>query len=87
MANAAVVFRPGEKTKYVPPGEEELSGDAAELFAIGQKAEKEGNLLKYSREYKMQTTQVPLERIEQLRKLFSQIGTDEKNMAVLKKAN
>jgi DNA-binding Xre family transcriptional regulator len=35
----------------------------------------------------MQTTQVPVERIEQLRKLFAQIGTDEKNMAVLKKAN
>ena len=44
VANAAVVFRPGEKTKYVPPGEEQLSGDAAELFEIGQKAEKEGNL-------------------------------------------
>ncbi|MBV9618309.1 MAG: outer membrane protein assembly factor BamD [Verrucomicrobia bacterium] len=42
-ANAAVVFRPGEKAKYVPPGEEELSGDAAELFQIGQKAEKDGN--------------------------------------------
>ena len=43
-ANAAVVFRPGENARYVPPGEEELSGDAAELFQIGQKAEKEGNL-------------------------------------------
>ena len=42
--NAAVVFRPGEKTKYVPPGEEEFNGDAAELFEIGQKAEKENNL-------------------------------------------
>ena len=42
-ANAAVVFRPGEKAKYIPPGEEELSGDAAELFQIGQKAEKDGN--------------------------------------------
>jgi outer membrane protein assembly factor BamD len=42
--NAAVVFRPGEKAKYVPPGEEELSGDAAELFGIGQQAEKDGNL-------------------------------------------
>src|SRR5262245_13913239 len=42
-ANPAVVFRPGEKARYVPPGEEELSGDAAELFQIGQKAEKDGN--------------------------------------------
>src|SRR5437660_3215330 len=41
--DAAVVFRPGEKAKYVAPGEEELNGNAAELFEIGQKAEKEGN--------------------------------------------
>jgi hypothetical protein len=55
--------------------------------AYTSKAEKSGNVLKYSRQYKMETTQVPLERMEQLRKLFSQIGTDEKNMAVLKKSN
>lgn len=51
-ANAAVVFRPGEKAKYVPPGEEELSGDAAELFDIGQKAEKEGNYNRAIKAYK-----------------------------------
>jgi outer membrane protein assembly factor BamD len=50
--NAAVVFRPGEKAKYVPPGEEELSGDAAELLEIGQKAEKEGNLGRAIRAYR-----------------------------------
>ena len=44
LTRGAVVFRPGEKAKYVAPGEEQLSGDAAELFAIGQKAEKEGNI-------------------------------------------
>jgi hypothetical protein len=44
VTDAAVVFRPGEKAKYVAPGEEELSGNAAELFEIGQKAEKDGNL-------------------------------------------
>src|SRR5438128_868813 len=60
-ADGAVVFRPGEKAKYVPPGEEQLNGNAAELFEIGQKAEKEGNpqrairayrrlVLKYSRD-------------------------------------
>lgn len=42
-ADAAVVFRPGKEAKYVPPGEEELNGNAAELFDIGQKAEKENN--------------------------------------------
>src|ERR1700736_4098653 len=52
VADAAVVFRPGGKAKYVPPGEEELSGDAAELFQIGQEAEKEGNLKRAIRAYK-----------------------------------
>src|SRR5215813_1858628 len=40
---ASIIFRPGEKAKYVPPGEEEMSGNAAELYEIGQKAEKDGN--------------------------------------------
>jgi len=51
-ADAAVVFRPGEKAKYVAPGEEELSGNAAELFEIGQKAEKEGNPKRAIRAYR-----------------------------------
>jgi transglutaminase-like putative cysteine protease len=50
------------------------------------KAETAGNVLKYTREYKMQATQVPVARMEQLKKLFGQIGVDEKNMAILKKA-
>jgi hypothetical protein len=69
---------------------DELPEPAKAIFPFAEytsKAEKEGNVLKYSRQYRMQTTQVPVERIEQLRKLFAQIGTDEKNMAVLKKAN
>src|ERR1700736_3172811 len=52
VADAAVVFRPGEKAKYVAPGEEELNGNAAELFEIGQKAEKEGNPKRAIRAYK-----------------------------------
>jgi outer membrane protein assembly factor BamD len=51
-ADAAVVFRPGEKAKYVPPGEEELNGNAAELFQIAQQAEKDGNLNKAIKAYK-----------------------------------
>ncbi|MGC2695209.1 MAG: DUF3857 domain-containing transglutaminase family protein [Candidatus Angelobacter sp.] len=69
---------------------DELPEPAKAVFPFAEytsKAEKTGNVLKYSREYKMETTQVPVDRIEQLRKLFAQIGTDEKNMAVLKKAN
>jgi outer membrane protein assembly factor BamD len=48
----SIIFKPGEKAKYVPPGEEELSGDAAELYQIGQKAEKDGDLRRAIRAYK-----------------------------------
>ena len=51
------------------------------------KTEMAGNLLKYTREYKMNATQVPFESMEQLKKLFAEINSDEKSMAVLKKAN
>src|SRR5436853_711546 len=51
-ADAAVVFRPGEKAKYVAPGEEELNGNAAELFEIGQKAEKDNNPKRAIRAYR-----------------------------------
>ena len=69
---------------------DELPEPAKAVFPFAEytsKSEKAGNVLKYTREYKMQTTQVPLDGMEQLRKLFAQIGADEKNMAVLKKAN
>src|SRR5436190_14063592 len=49
---ASVIFKPGQKAKYVAPGEEELSGNAAELFQIAQTAEKEGNLKRALRAYK-----------------------------------
>src|SRR2546421_6375153 len=49
---ASVIFKPGQKAKYVAPGEEELSGNAAELYQIGQTAEKEGNPKRALRAYK-----------------------------------
>src|SRR5437870_2136877 len=57
--DGAVVFRRGEKAKYVPPGEEELNGNAAELFEIGQKAEKEGNPKRAIRAYRQLVRQHP----------------------------
>jgi Domain of Unknown Function with PDB structure (DUF3857) len=69
---------------------DELPEPAKAIFPFAEytsKSEKVGNTLKYSRAYTMQTTQVPLDRMEQLKKLFGQIGMDEKNMAILKKAN
>jgi len=65
--------------------------DAAKAnFAFGQytsKIENQGSQLKYSREYKINAVTVPAERIKDLDKFFHQINQDERNMAVLKKAN
>src|SRR5437870_12163908 len=49
---ASVIFQPGKKAKYMAPGEEEISGNAAELFQIGQTAEKEGNTKRAIKAYK-----------------------------------
>src|SRR3982751_270202 len=49
---ASIIFQAGKKAKYVPPGEEEMSGDAAELYQIGQNAEKDGDLKRAIRAYK-----------------------------------
>ena len=51
------------------------------------KTESEGGVLKYTREYKQMATEVSLEHTDELKKFFGQINLDEKNMAVLKKAN
>src|SRR5947199_9082061 len=49
---ASGVFKPGQKAKYVAPGEEEISGNAAELYQIGQSAEKAGNIKRAIKAYK-----------------------------------
>lgn len=59
VADAAVVFRPGKEAKYVPPGEEELNGNAAELFDIGQKAEKDDNPKRAIRAYRQLVRKYP----------------------------
>ena len=57
--HGAVVFRPGNKAKYVPPGEEEFNGNAAELFQAAQKAEKDGDLNKAIKVYKTLVRKYP----------------------------
>ena len=49
---ASVVFKPGHKPQLVAPGDEEMNGDAAELFQVGQAAEKEGDTKRAIRAYK-----------------------------------
>jgi len=69
---------------------DELPDPANASFPFGEyvsKTEKAGSVLKYTRQYKMKTTSVPLEKMGDLRNMFGQINADEKNMAVLKRAN
>jgi hypothetical protein len=69
---------------------DELPDAAKVSFAFGEynsKIENAGSQLKYSREYKISATRVPAEKISDLGKFFRQINQDERNMAVLKKAN
>jgi hypothetical protein len=51
------------------------------------KIENTGTQLKYSREYKIKSTVVPADKISEVGKFFHQINQDERNMAVLKRAN
>jgi outer membrane protein assembly factor BamD len=51
LVSAAIVFKPGKKPEFVMPGEEEISGNAAELFQIAQAAEKEGNIKRAIKAY------------------------------------
>ena len=48
----SIIFEAGKKAKYVPPGEEEMSGDASELYQTGQKAEKDGDPKRAIRAYR-----------------------------------
>ncbi len=52
LGSASIIFKPGEKAKFVPPGEEQISGNAAELYQVGQTAEKENNPKRAIRAYK-----------------------------------
>jgi outer membrane protein assembly factor BamD len=49
---ASIIFQAGKKAKYVPPGEEEISGGAAQMYQIGQDAEKDGDKKRAIRAYK-----------------------------------
>ena len=51
-SRASIVFRPDQKAQYVTPGEESISGNAAEIFQTAQTAEKENNLKHAIRAYK-----------------------------------
>ena len=64
-SKASVVFKPGKKPEYVGPGgvEEELSGDAVDLFQIGQAAENEGNYKRAIKAYKSLVKRHPKDKV------------------------
>jgi outer membrane protein assembly factor BamD len=51
-AAGAVIFKPGEKARYQAPGDEEMSGNAQELFSKAQEAEKNGNISRAIKAYR-----------------------------------
>src|SRR6266508_3556940 len=51
-SGASIIFRAGKKAEYVPPGEEAISGNAAEIYQTAQNADKENNLKRAIRAYK-----------------------------------
>jgi outer membrane protein assembly factor BamD len=59
LADAGLIFKPGEKSKYVAPGEEEISGTAEHLFHTAQEAEQNGNLKRAIRAYKTIVNRYP----------------------------
>src|ERR1051325_6040195 len=52
LGSACIIFKPGQKAEYVAPGEEPMNGNAAELYQMGQTAEKDGNPKRAIRAYK-----------------------------------
>src|SRR5204862_4578070 len=63
-STASVVFKPGQKPQYVGPGgEEEMNGDAAELFQVGQAAKKEGDYKRAIRAYKSLVRRHPRDKL------------------------
>ena len=46
-----------------------------------------GNVLRYTRSFELKNPSIPLNRIEDLKKLYRIIATDERNNAVLKPAS
>lgn len=49
--DASIIFRPGEKAKYLAPGEEEINGNAQQLLTIAQEAESKGNIRRAIKAY------------------------------------
>ena len=55
-----------------------------DFAAYHSKAEKDGNVLRYTRVFEVKQLSVPVNRMDDLKKFYRIIATDERNSAVLK---
>ena len=75
-----ITLPPGYQVDDLPP-----AVDADYSFAsYHSKAEVTGNTLKYTRTFEVKELSVPLSKVEDLKKLYRIIASDERNTAVLK---
>lgn len=59
LSDASVIFKPGKKAHFVAPGEEQMNGNAEELFHRGQTAEQEGDLKRAIKAYRTLVRRYP----------------------------
>ena len=84
-AVGSVIFKPGEKARYKTPGEEEMSGNAQELFSKAQEAEKNGNISRAIKAYRTLVRRHPRDTLA-AGSLYRMAQLQEQSRAYLKAA-
>ncbi len=72
----------GYKVDELPPPVDTDTG----IAEYHSHCEVNGNVLRYTRRYVLKDVRVPLERVSELKKFYSQVAADERNSAVLKRS-
>jgi Domain of Unknown Function with PDB structure (DUF3857)/Transglutaminase-like superfamily len=75
-----ITLPPGYEADDLPPAVDADYGFAS----YHSKSEMNGNILRYTRTFEIKDMSVPLNKVDELRKLYRIIASDERNTAVLK---
>jgi hypothetical protein len=78
-----IAIPPGYEVDDLPPA---INVDYA-FASYHSKTEASGNMLRYTRTFEVKQTSVPLNKVDDLKKLYRLIAGDERNTAVLKPAS
>src|SRR6266478_1225588 len=78
-----IAIPPGYEVDDLPPA---INVDYA-FASYHSKTEATGNMLRYTRTFEVKQTSVPLNKVDDLKKLYRLIAGDERNTAVLKPAS